>query len=241
MNEIDKTQIEKLNGLHSEILDSMRSTVYKAVEAGEILQQVKETLPHGEFTQWVENNVTFDIRTAQRYMKAHDNRDRLKNDTVSYLRQLTEDPEPQKPRTKKEQNRALADILGNNPKIRVTEVGIEFLDRLTFGEWEELMKRTAYLNPERSFTSWIIGDLMNHAEETRSNIDNIRKYTLEIARELILAKKNLPENGKTLNDFLKAVGLSKRGAEGFLQAYDADTDDLREDWHDLIYFKETSK
>ncbi len=29
-----------------------------------------------------------DLRTAQRYMKAYENRDKLKNDTVSHLQEL---------------------------------------------------------------------------------------------------------------------------------------------------------
>jgi hypothetical protein len=97
MGGIEKSKIDQLNTLHNEIMGAMRTTLHKAVEAGGILQEVKENLPHGKFTAWVEENISFDLRTAQRYMKAWDNRDRLKNDTVSSLKQLTEEPTPEKP------------------------------------------------------------------------------------------------------------------------------------------------
>ena len=85
MNEIAQTTVDRLRELHREIIGAVRMTLDKAIEAGGILQEVKAELSHGDFTQWVENNAGFDIRTAQRYMKAHRNREQLKNDSVSFL------------------------------------------------------------------------------------------------------------------------------------------------------------
>jgi hypothetical protein len=92
MNEVQKSKIEKLNQIHTEIVGSIQMTLKKAIEAGGILREMKKSLPHGSFTLWVEDNIMFDIRTAQRYMRAYKNRDRLKNDSVSYLKDLIEEP-----------------------------------------------------------------------------------------------------------------------------------------------------
>jgi hypothetical protein len=41
-----------------------------ALEARNILTNIKEALPHGAFEKWIKSNCEFTIRTAQRYMKA---------------------------------------------------------------------------------------------------------------------------------------------------------------------------
>ncbi len=79
------TQAERLKQLHEEIMGAARMVLDKAIEAGGILHEVKAKLPHGDFSAWIETNTGFNIRTAQRYMKIHDNRDQLKNDSVSLL------------------------------------------------------------------------------------------------------------------------------------------------------------
>lgn len=83
--QLQKSRADRLRQLHSEILGLCRTALNKAIEAGGILHEVKAALPHGEFTPWVEENAGFNIRTAQRYMKVYENRDQLKNDSVSLL------------------------------------------------------------------------------------------------------------------------------------------------------------
>ncbi|EMM94297.1 PF11300 domain protein [Leptospira interrogans serovar Zanoni str. LT2156] len=61
--------VTELNRLHQSILTAGKNMVRFAVEAGEILTKKKDELEHGEFIPWVENNLNFKIRTAQRYMK----------------------------------------------------------------------------------------------------------------------------------------------------------------------------
>jgi hypothetical protein len=85
MTEIQATQAERLKQLHVEIMGAARMVFDKAIEAGGILHEVKAALPHGDFTAWIETNTGFNIRTAQRYMKIHENRDQLKTDNVSLL------------------------------------------------------------------------------------------------------------------------------------------------------------
>lgn len=86
MKEISKTKLNKLLDLHNSIVKSAAKTIKEAIEAGNLLNEIKNVLPHGEFTSWCETNLTFKMRTAQRYMKCYVHRDRLlKNDSVSLL------------------------------------------------------------------------------------------------------------------------------------------------------------
>jgi hypothetical protein len=77
--------VAEINQLHAEICDAARTTIEKAIRIGELLAQHKASLKHGEWLPWLSGNVEFNERTAQRYMRVFDNRDRLKNDSVSYL------------------------------------------------------------------------------------------------------------------------------------------------------------
>lgn len=123
MNEIQITQANRLKQLHGEIIGAVRMLLDKAIEAGSILHDVKAALPHGEFTVWVEVNAGFNIRTAQRYMKIHENREKLKNDSVSLLtdahRML------RAPREERE--------------IRIN--GLSFDEVLRIAEWDEKYKK----------------------------------------------------------------------------------------------------
>lgn len=85
MNEVQTGQAERLRQLHGEIVGAAWMVIEKAIEAGAILAEVKASLPHGGFTAWVEAEAGFSVRTAQRYMKIYDNRDMIKNDSVSLL------------------------------------------------------------------------------------------------------------------------------------------------------------
>ena len=62
---------DELNRLHGEIENKMRSTVSDAIRAGEILAQVKERLPHGDFLPWIKLNCRFSERTAYNYIGLH--------------------------------------------------------------------------------------------------------------------------------------------------------------------------
>jgi len=62
---------DELNRLHGEIENKMRSTVADAIRAGEILAQIKERLPHGNFENWIKINCSFNTVTAWRYSKLY--------------------------------------------------------------------------------------------------------------------------------------------------------------------------
>jgi hypothetical protein len=55
----------------------MKKSLNLALSIGGELQQVKESLPHGEFTGWIKDNLDFTPRTARNYLKLHNNRNQL--------------------------------------------------------------------------------------------------------------------------------------------------------------------
>jgi len=65
--------------------------MHHAIEAGKLLLEVKASLAHGQFGEWLETNVKVSARQAQRYMAAAEGKPvpirslSSKNDTVSHL------------------------------------------------------------------------------------------------------------------------------------------------------------
>lgn len=80
---INKSLIS-INALHSEIEEGYRTCILKGIQVGEHLSNVKKQLPHGKFTAWVKDNLSFTDRMARNYMRLFANKDRLQGaDTIS--------------------------------------------------------------------------------------------------------------------------------------------------------------
>ena len=80
---------KKIVKLHSQIVEYQFKGFNKAVELGDILSGIKQNLPHGAFTKWVEKEISFiGVRTAQHYMKFYHNEPTLRKqlgDNLSIL------------------------------------------------------------------------------------------------------------------------------------------------------------
>lgn len=77
-------EIQHIIKLHNDIVDSAKNTIAMVIEIGEDLVRVKEELPHGSFTAWIDQNMPFKIRTAQNYMRVY-----LNNDEVGEVEDLS--------------------------------------------------------------------------------------------------------------------------------------------------------
>ncbi|MCJ7447963.1 MAG: DUF3102 domain-containing protein [Bacteroidales bacterium] len=77
MNELDIITAKKINTLHEGIMSLLHQGIEKAVEIGELLTGKKAELQHGEFGIWIKDNLIFTDRTAQRYMKLFENKDKV--------------------------------------------------------------------------------------------------------------------------------------------------------------------
>lgn len=60
--------IDQINTHHQNAIKKATDALTSARAAGELLLQVKATLPYGTFTKWIEAHLTVSDRQAQRYM-----------------------------------------------------------------------------------------------------------------------------------------------------------------------------
>lgn len=78
--DIEKKEVLQL---HAEIWESFRMSVEKAIRIGELLTSIKQRIGHGQWGSWVEENLSFSQRSAERYMAL--TAIRIKIDSVSDL------------------------------------------------------------------------------------------------------------------------------------------------------------
>jgi hypothetical protein len=74
-----------INQLHFEVEDALEQTILKAITIGEILVNQKTNVPHGSWTKWIEDNLTFKPRMARNYIQIYQNKDKL--DEVQSVRE----------------------------------------------------------------------------------------------------------------------------------------------------------
>lgn len=75
----------RINQLHQEIVGHVKTTIEKAIEIGKLLSELKEELPHGQYTKHVKDSFVFSVETARRYKRLYDNRAKLKTVSVTDL------------------------------------------------------------------------------------------------------------------------------------------------------------
>ena len=76
------TTANQINILHSELIGMLTKSLHKAAEIGRLLTEKKGELRHGEFTNWIRDNLTFTDRTARNYIRLFDNREKIAGATT---------------------------------------------------------------------------------------------------------------------------------------------------------------
>jgi hypothetical protein len=79
MIEIDVTMVDRINKLHNQAEQAVYDSLSFAMDAGELLADQKAKMPHGLFTEWVQQNLVFSPRTAQAYMRIAQNRAQIED------------------------------------------------------------------------------------------------------------------------------------------------------------------
>ena len=102
MNQLSGTTEQRINSLHESLKALMQRGIEQALEIGKLLTEKKSKLKHGELGPWIQANLIFSVRTAQRYINLFENRSKIegadniseaykmlseKNDNVSHLGQ----------------------------------------------------------------------------------------------------------------------------------------------------------
>lgn len=116
---------EEITYHHQSYEDGIRASVSSACAAGERLETAKalirEVDGHGHWEKWVEENIGFGIRTAQRYMRVYRERARITGaQTIDDALDLL--AEPKEPKTQHEEPQATApSLLPDEPISVLTE------------------------------------------------------------------------------------------------------------------------
>jgi hypothetical protein len=76
-NTVSDLVAKKVNDLHSEVLNGLKGIFIKAIEIGEILSNQKDALKHGEWLDWVENQLDIGPRQVQNYIKIYNRREQV--------------------------------------------------------------------------------------------------------------------------------------------------------------------
>lgn len=91
---LDQTAINSMKSeiitLHNEIVGAVKQTLSLAKKAGELLLALKEEIPFGGFTKYVEENFPFSTRTAQRYIQIASHPELVEEKRVKMLSQAYE-------------------------------------------------------------------------------------------------------------------------------------------------------
>lgn len=76
---------EDLNDLHEIEAQQSTSLMETWIRKGELLCNAKSQLNHGEWIPWVEDNLPFDVRQSQKYMRIYSSRKELNTNSNSHL------------------------------------------------------------------------------------------------------------------------------------------------------------
>jgi|TARA_B100000959_G_C14885315_1_gene584334 hypothetical protein len=86
MKQITNSYTKEIIELHKRIEVYLNKSLKDAIRIGELLTLKKSELKHGEYGEWIVDNLPFTDRTARNYVKLYSNRKLLKTETVSDLK-----------------------------------------------------------------------------------------------------------------------------------------------------------
>jgi hypothetical protein len=104
MKSVSTTVEGRIIDLHNGIVSALRRSVEDAIEIGQLLEQKKEELPHGEFLPWIEKELPFSERSARNYMQLF--RYRYKTATLADLTEAYRVAQLEDQRVKEKDNKA---------------------------------------------------------------------------------------------------------------------------------------
>lgn len=87
MSDKDKELLHQVKELHKQILKDSKHSLNRAIRLGSILQKQKEKVGHGHFIKWVNSFLPFSERTSRNYLALNREKDRLKEEKITSLRQ----------------------------------------------------------------------------------------------------------------------------------------------------------
>jgi hypothetical protein len=123
---------QEIKRLHQEIYGELRTTIQKAIRIGELLTEQKAELVHGEWEDWMRENLPFSRATACNYMHLYKNREAVKTLKLSGLSKAYKRLYGVAKKSKRDKKKKSAENLpkGKEFKIELTEEENKKLDDL---------------------------------------------------------------------------------------------------------------
>lgn len=123
--QIIKNRAQEINNLHSEICESLRTTVEKAIRIGELLVEQKKECGHGNWMSWVKNNLIFGHSTVTQYIRMFYNKAKLLLDSnLTFIELANNTIRPSIEETAERQQREM-ELNDKAEKIAMQRIGLE--------------------------------------------------------------------------------------------------------------------
>jgi len=177
---------------------SIKKGLAHAMRAGELLLEVKRSIEHGQFSEWVLNNCSFSLRTAQNYMRFYTQRKVLAKAQETAL--LTEGELTMEQALKflkaKDLREIRRRITEQNKRIYNTPEMVEAKTKAYFSKHDKAVQE--YLNNVKSF--------MTEVETAQKALD-FGKFSSEAVKFTLRRNTELIEKLSEFNNELKEVKL----------------------------------
>jgi hypothetical protein len=190
--------VATINNLHGELCHSASAVIGTAIKIGELLAGHKASLPHGEWTPWVNQNLRFNADQAARYIRVFERRDELKSvsedgfavATLKDALNRLSKPKPVKPPVEKkpvENEKPVESKSWTAPAVSgTTEEPTDRTVSLTEAEWNSIAELLTYTYNRRYFKQ--NATLTNPLErDTTVAVSLLKKFGVEVPVETLTA------------------------------------------------------
>ena len=86
MKEVERSNVERIIEMHSQIMRRARLSLEDAIKIGELLSEEKRKLQHGEWGNWINENLPFTASTAATYMRLYLRKDEFEEKGIADLK-----------------------------------------------------------------------------------------------------------------------------------------------------------
>ena len=195
-----KDRAPVIKQLLSELNQTLKMSVGKAIQIGQLLSEQKEEMEHGKFLPWIENNFDMSERNAQRYMKLFQYGDKTAklSDLQTAYQQIETIEKQEKQKQEQEDNKKIF-------QYKKTGVKPEGWERKHDYQYKKMLDDVEY--EKRKKTAF---DEQKQKDSNRTKeIDNNLKKSRESAERLIDSLGHAIEQEKRKSDKVKQLRISR--------------------------------
>ena len=226
---ITTNRVTEIKQLITELNSTLKMSVNKAIQIGQLLCEQKEEMNHGEFLPWLKDNISLSERTARNYMKLYHHKDKTANiaDLQEAYKQIEQIEHYQK-QTNEDRKRSLI------AQYRRTGKKPDGWDRDCDYAIKKDEENRAYIEKERMRREQVAKERAQKKEREKVDYDRSRKEHEELLENLSRIKAQDKENIEikkslrlsdrhdnlsqeviieTIDDYINSISDNQRGIE----------------------------